>query len=135
MYNIESVQQSNCVKTYIDKCSSIIISVRKGGVDSNERATIEYLLSKDLNKIKIERNQSLGRFNHKLDVEWNDVLFKLDEIMLLYLQDKRFDTVKINKKSKNGVELKSTSNWDESGKLVWTENKINKTYNNSNNYF
>jgi hypothetical protein len=137
-YNKESAQQSNCVKTYIGKCSSIIVSVRKGDNDSDERATIEYKISKPSGKLSIERVQSLGRFNNKLDDEWNDILFKLDEVMLYYVKDERFDTVQIKKKCKNGVELNSTSDWNDNGKLFWTENKINKSegYNNFlENYF
>jgi hypothetical protein len=126
-YNKESAQQSNCVKTYIGKSSSIIISIRKGHIDSDERATIEYRLTKPSGKLNIERIQSLGRFNNKLDEEWNDILFKLDDVMLYYIKDKRFDTVQIKKKCKNGVEFNSTSDWNDNGKLFWTENKINNT--------
>lgn len=137
-YNNESAQQSNCVKTYIGKCSSIIVSLRKGNIDSDERATIEYLLTKPLGKLNIERVQSLGRFNGRLDEEWNDILFKLDEVMLYYIKDERFDTVQIKKKCKNGVELNSTSDWNANGRLFWTQNKINKTeahHNFLDNYF
>ena len=126
-YNEESAQQSNCVKTYIGKCSSVIVSIRKSDIDSDERATIEYLLTKTSGKFNIERIQSLGRFNGKLDEEWNDVLFKLDKVMLYYIQDEKFDTVQIKKKCTNGVELDSTSDWNANGRLFWTQNKINKT--------
>ena len=44
-YNQESALQSNCVKTYIGKVGSIIISLRDGSNDSNTRATIEYKLT------------------------------------------------------------------------------------------
>jgi hypothetical protein len=137
-YNKESAQQSNCVKTYIGKCSSIIVSVRKGDNDSDERATIEYKISKPLSKLSVERVQSLGRFNNKLDDEWNNILFKLDEVMLYYIQDEKFDTVQIKKKCTNGVELNSTSDWNDNGLLYWTQNKINKTEEHLNlldNYF
>jgi len=137
-YNKESAQQSNCVKTYIGKCSSIIVSIRKGDIDSDERATIEYLITKHSGNLNIERVQSLGRFNNKLEEEWNDILFKLDEVMLYYVKDERFDTVQIKKKCKNGVELNSTSDWNANGRLFWTQNKINKTEEHHNfldNYF
>jgi len=137
-YNKESTQQSNCVKTYIGKCSSIIVSIRKGHIDSDERATIEYILTKPSDKLNVERVQSLGRFNNKLEEKWNDILFKLDEVMLYYVKDERFDTVQIKKKCKNGVELNSTSDWNANGRLFWTQNKINKTETHHNfldNYF
>jgi hypothetical protein len=114
------------------------VSVRKGDNDSDERATIEYKISKPLSKLSVERVQSLGRFNNKLDDEWNNILFKLDEVMLYYIQDEKFDTVQIKKKCTNGVELNSTSDWNDNGLLYWTQNKINKTEEHLNlldNYF
>ena len=132
-YNAESNLQSNCVKTYIGKCASIIISLRKGDYESDERATIEYYLKKssDDDEININRIQSLGRFNTRLSEEWNDVLFRLDEVMLSYIEDDKFETVKIKKECKNGKELTSDSTWKDNGsglpeRLVWIENEINK---------
>ena len=137
-YNLESHLQSNCVKTYIDICGSIIISLRKGNDTSDDRATIEYVLNKSVgtDKISIERFQSLGRFNNRLSEEWNDVLFKLDEVMLSYVKDKRFETVKIIKKT-NGKEFTSDSTWEEFGSeiprtLIWCEDNIMKNEMNFN---
>jgi hypothetical protein len=39
-YNEESAYQNNCVRTYVDKCSSVIVSLRNA--NGNERGTIEY---------------------------------------------------------------------------------------------
>ena len=137
-YNLESHLQSNCVKTYIDICGSIIISLRKGNDTSDDRATIEYVLNKSVgtDKISIERFQSLGRFNNRLSEEWNDVLFKLDEVMLSYVKDNRFETVKIIKKT-NGKEFTSDSTWEEFGSeilrtLIWCEDNIMKNEMNFN---
>ena len=123
-YNGESLIQSNCVKTYVGRASSMIVSVRKGNTESNERATIEYKLTNSDGEVNIKRIQSLGRFNGKLNEEWNEVLFNLDKIMLSYIQDKRFETVQIKKECKNGVILNSKSEWDEYGNLFWSD----KTY-------
>ena len=137
-YNLESHLQSNCVKTYIDKCGSIIVSLRKGNNTSDDRATIEYVLNKSVgtDKISIERFQSLGRFNNRLSEEWNDVLFKLDEVMLSYVKDNRFETVKIIKKT-NGKEFTSDSTWEEFGSeiprtLIWCNDNIMKNEMNFN---
>ena len=137
-YNLESHLQSNCVKTYIDKCGSIIISLRKGNDTSDDRATIEYVLNKSVgtDKISIERFQSLGRFNNRLSEEWNDVLFKLDKVMLSYVKDNRFETVKIIKKT-NGKEFTSDSTWEEFGSeiprtLIWCDDNIVKNEMNFN---
>jgi hypothetical protein len=125
-YNQESAIQSNCVKTYIGKCGSMIVSLRQGGVDSDVRATVEYKLSQALvsKTIYVDRVQSLGRFNKKLTEEWDDVLFKLDKRMLYYVKDENFDTVKIKKVHKSGLELDSTSNWSDDGRLAWDTDKI-----------
>jgi hypothetical protein len=126
-YNEESYVQSNCVKTYVNYCDSIIISLRRGGDNSNDRATIQYKLTKNLiNKsISINRVQTLGRFNKKLSEKWNDVLFKLDQRMLYYIKNEKFDTVKLKTFYKSGLELESTSIWEDNGYLTW-ENLINK---------
>ena len=104
----------------------MIVSLRKGGVDSDVRATIEYSLSKGLinDKINISRVQSLGRFNNKLPDEWDDVLFKLDERMLYYIENEKFDTVKIKKICKSGLELESSSYWKSCGRLGWDKTEI-----------
>jgi len=77
-YNLESFIQSNCVKGYIARASSIIISLRKGSDESNERATIEFFVSKNKNKIVFSRTQTLGKFNQSLSKEWDDILNRLD---------------------------------------------------------
>jgi hypothetical protein len=126
-YNEESLVQSNCVKTYIGKAGSIIISLRKGGVDSEKRATIEYQITKSLmnENIHINRVQSLGRFNMKLSDEWKEVLLKLDERMLYYIHEFEFDTVKIKKILKSGLEFESSSYWKSDGRLAWDDKEIN----------
>ena len=124
-YNEESSTQSNCVKTYVGRPSSFIISLRKGY--HGDRATIEYNLTKVDDKVKIKRIQSLGRFNNRLGEEWNDVLFKLDEVVLSSVKDKRFETVKISKECKNGVKLNSDSEFDHGGKLRWTYKNIDSS--------
>jgi len=120
-YNEESYIQSNCVKTYIGKPSSFIISLRKGMF--GDRATIEYKLTKVGEHIVPLRVQSLGKFNDKLTEEWNEILFKLDKVILSCIKDKRFETVKIIKECMNGVTLKSDTYWDEEN-LKWTYKNI-----------
>ena len=124
-YNEESITQSNCVKTYIGKPSSFIVSLRKGFF--GDRATIEYKLVKDREHIIPKRVQSLGKFNDKLSEEWNEILFKLDEVILSCIEDIRFETVKIIKECKNGVTLKSDTYWDEEN-LKWTYKNIESRY-------
>ncbi len=89
-YNMESFLQSNCVRTYTDKPASIIISLRKGGIHSKTRATIEYKIENDFDKIKFNRVQSLGRYNEKLDESWTKVLIELDTKMFYTLENDIF---------------------------------------------
>lgn len=119
-YNGESSVQSNCVKTYISRPNSLIISLRKGSGDSEERATIDYKLTLDRkhNLVNAERIQSLGKFNKSLDPSWNVALFKLDLIVLSCVMTK-FEPFKIVKETKSGFIFNSESDWDENGNLVW----------------
>jgi hypothetical protein len=54
------------------------VSLRKNSKDSNERATIEFLISKNKDIIQYSRVQTLGRFNKALSDDWNDVIERLD---------------------------------------------------------
>ena len=80
-YVNESVHQSNCVRTYQDRPSSLIISLRK---EDGERASIEYRPSigkfgMNVNQpVNFKRVQTLGRFNNVLDDTWDDAIFYLD---------------------------------------------------------
>lgn len=123
-YNEESMVQSNCVKGYIGKSSSLIISVRKDSLDSSERATVEYVLYKKNEKINFRRTQFLGRFNSSLSEDWVSMILKLDERVLSCIEDKRYETVKIKKICSNGVEMYSDSNWNDEGNLRWTYKNI-----------
>ena len=77
-YNIESFIQSNCVRTYVSRPESIILSVRRNDVDNKERASVEYRITGDNDDINLIRVQSLGRFNKVLDVSWDEILKVLD---------------------------------------------------------
>jgi hypothetical protein len=77
-YNMESFIQSNCVKGYVDRAPSLIISFREGSQDSKVRATIEFTISEENKLFKLKRVQTLGRFNKGLDNEWKKPLMMLD---------------------------------------------------------
>lgn len=128
-YNEESSYQSNCVKTYISRPSSLIISLRDRLTNSTERATIEYKIFKKNKEIRCERVQSLGRFNNYLNDKWESYLLKLDKQVLSCVNNKNFETIKIIKKCMNGLEIKSNSIWDDNGNLIWDNKNIhNSTY-------
>ena len=127
-YNEESNYQSNCVKGYIGKPSCLIISVRCGQF-LEERATIEYSLTKKDDKIFANRVQSLGKFNQKLEAQWTTVLLKLDQVVLSCVRDERFETVKLTKECSNGAVLNSDTYWNNDGKLRWVVQNIDNSYN------
>ena len=129
-YNNESLVQSNCVKSYIGRPGSFIISLRMGGVDSEERITIEYRIVYLINneKVHTDRVQTLGRFNSPIDESWTDILLKLDERVLSCHQDKNFEPVKITKECSNGMILKSDSHFEENGSLKWSYKKSEELF-------
>jgi len=108
-YNNESFFQSNCVKTYIRRVDSLLISMRRGQGDTEERASIEYRIRLNNDKtFNLDRVQTLGKRNDRLDDTWDDALFKLDS-RIWDLQDGGFfDTLQIKGEFKN-KEL--FSNW------------------------
>jgi hypothetical protein len=123
-YNEESATQNNCVKTYIGRPSSFIISLRKGSIEGDDRATIEYRIKMVDGKIDAQRVQTLGKYNSRLTEEWDNVLLKLDNIVLSSIKDKRFETPSITKKCMNGVNFDSDSYFDNDGTIRWTFNRI-----------
>jgi hypothetical protein len=99
-YNNESFFQNNCVKTYIKRVGSLLISLKRGEGDLEERASIEYdivplVWSNGEFEFKLNRVQTLGKFNHRLDSSWDDVLVKLDERISVMEYEKLFDTLQI----------------------------------------
>jgi hypothetical protein len=124
-YNEESSTQSNCVKSYVSRPTSIIVSLRN---DENERATIEYQLRKIDEEVIINRVQSLGKRNQPLSSDWGGVLLSLDKIMLSYIKDKNFDVVKVIKENKMGMRFESNSVWGDYNSLVWEDKRINQGF-------
>ena len=129
-YNEESLTQSNCVKGYVARPASIIISLR----DGNDRATIEYQVSQPLDNLNIKRVQSLGKFNKSLSSDWEEVLLNLDKIMLYFIKDKNFELVKVIKENGLRMKIESGSEWVTNAwggtTLTWNNPGIN-----NNNHF
>ena len=128
VYNQESISQSNCVKGYIGKVGSIIVSLRKNDIESDDRGTVQYVLNKVDDKVFALRVQNLGRFNGKLGEEWNEALNHLDNKLYMCVIDKKYENVKLKKECTNGVILHSDSKWDDNGALKWTCENIENGY-------
>lgn len=125
-YNEESLIQSNCVKGYVSRPESIIISLR----DGNNRATIEYQVKLVDEKIIINRVQSLGKRNQTLTSNWDEVMLSLDKIMLSFIKDENFELVKVVKENSFGMKIHSGSEWKQNAwggsTLFWENSKISK---------
>lgn len=122
-YFEESSVQSNCVKTYVNKPSSLIISLRKDGDESNVRATIEYLIRKDGEDINIKRVQTLGRFNKSLEPSWNEAINQLDNRINMFLKNGLFTTPKVSVELAGKV-IESGTKFNNYGTLVWDNESI-----------
>jgi hypothetical protein len=98
-YNNESFFQSNCVKTYVKSVGSVLISLRRGEGETEERASIEIevtpLVWPDEMYFNLRRVQTLGKRNTRLDNSWDDVLSKLDERIEYIVRERLFDTLQI----------------------------------------
>lgn len=83
-YADESLIQSNCVRSYIDRESSLIVSLREDSKNGKARASIEYRIGEnEKNKnITLKRVQTLGKFNAALDKEWKTPIEDLDTRIL-----------------------------------------------------
>lgn len=117
-YIEESSHQNNCVRTYVDRASSFIVSYRKGSPDSKERATIEYKIRKRKNDmIGLFRVQTLGRFNKNLTEEWDSPIELLDEIIFDNIESlKNISIKKITAIETNIIDGHFT---DDNNELVW----------------
>jgi hypothetical protein len=105
-FNEESSFQNNCVRTYVERPNSFIISLRNE--TTGDRGTIEYTIIKK-NKVgddvELLRTQYLGKFNRKLE-GWDEVLSFLDKMVESGLKNTIF-TSEIKKIFQNGHEISS----------------------------
>lgn len=110
-YIEESIVQNNCVRTYQDR-NSIIVSIRIGNKNSDERASVEYRLFQKNGQTELKRIQSLGKYNSNLGDSWNDILKQTDKIFensMEYLKQDVYLYYK-TKKSTNKYEFKPSIN-------------------------
>jgi len=137
-YNEESAYQNNCVRTYIDKCPSVIVSLRNA--NGVERGTIEYMLNYDPSKKKlnIKRVQYLGKFNKSLPESWNHIMEILDGQVNKALNSETFEmfmkTQYINNKTVKRKMILKEPNDSQLGQYYIGLVQWDKTVESSNNF-
>lgn len=125
-YNEESQTQSNCVKSYIGRASSLIISLRKNSDTSEDRLTVEYRVHypKNSNRIHLDRVQTRAKYNSDFNDDWISPLEVLDQTMNSMFNEKKFQKYKLKKTCSNGKELESDTEFDNDGNLRWAYKHI-----------
>lgn len=125
-YNDESGVQSNCVKGYIGRAGSIIISLRKSSSDSTERLTCEFRIMKvsDEKEVLIHRIQTRGKYNSEPSELWNGPLRILDKMINDLINHTDSKTYRLIKDCVNGIRLESDTHFDEFGELKWSYSPI-----------
>ena len=102
--------------------NSIIISLRAGSDNSNERATIEYRFRRN----EMIRTQSLGKFNRGLETSWDLPLEILDKRVKSLWSKKTLTLPRMKKETMNGKLIKQyVSMFDEKNPIrvepIWDE--------------
>jgi len=120
-YILESVVQSNCVRTYVES-PSMIISFRIGSPDSDNRASLEYRLTKRNNRLRLNRVQSKVRFNQPLPNEL-EIACEMFDGYLNGIMDE-FETPKLIKERFYGNEELSLKE-EKNGSFTWTDKITN----------
>lgn len=129
-YENESIIQRNCVRTYSERADCLIMSLRKGEPNGNERLTIEYQFRKNV----ILNVQTKARFNQKASEEWSEVVRILGETINKFYSDGSIKLPKIIKSYKNGKRVESNAIFPKDEKISymtpkWDNMKINSINN------
>ena len=129
-YSMESIVQSNCVRTYNNRPESIIISIRVGDIEGEERASVEYKIYGDEDNIELVRVQSLGRFNKQLDITWDSYLEEMDKRIKYIMDNNIFELPNYSVEYK-GVKLEGRIIFNDLKEIYMTPGqrgkKINRT--------
>ena len=116
-YENESMVQSNCVRTYSEKPYCFIVSLRKGSVDGDIRASIELRYSPDNVKVV----QKLGKYNKGLSEEWLTPINELETFADYLYKKAMIKLPEMTKKYSNGKKSKEVA-------IFKNEDKIHNMY-------
>jgi hypothetical protein len=133
-YEGESMVQSNCVRTYSEKPYCFIVSLRKGNVDSDVRASIEFRYWVDGIKVV----QKLGKYNKGLSEEWLSPIHELEGFANYLYSKGMIKLPEMSKRFPNGKTTKCFAEFKDEDKIrnmypVWSDN--NSLLENEPNYY
>lgn len=126
-YNFESITQNNCVRTYIQKPSALIISLRENSNTSTNKLTIEYNLvcndweTKDITLVRV---QTRRKSNMQPGPEWDEPLRLLDLRIKELCKQKLFTLPKITVTFRNTNKVESDLLIGEDGFIQWDNRAV-----------
>ena len=126
-YNFESMTQNNCVRTYINKPSAMIISLREGSNTGKNKLTIEYNLvctDWETKEITLKRVQTKRKSNMIPEPEWDEPLRILDLRIKELCKQKLFTLPKIQVTFKNMSKIESGLNIGDDGFIQWDNRAV-----------
>lgn len=127
-YNFESITQNNCVRTYVNKAISVIISLRYGHKSGKDKLTIEYnIINKDKD-VYLARVQTKQKSNMTPEPEWDEPLKILDLRIKELCKQKIFTLPSIKITFNNNKVITSNIIADD-GVIQWDNASVNMNSN------
>jgi len=128
-YNSESIVQSNCVRTYVEKPNCLIISLRNGNKNSEDRATLEYQYRRN----EIIRIQSRSKYNNDVPPSWEQTLEILDYRISKLYKDGKLTLPSLTKEYPNGVVINRYSVFEKETDVINTVHRLTPCWDDSIN--
>lgn len=128
-YNSESIVQSNCVRTYVEKPNCLIISLRNGNKNSEDRATLEYQYRRN----EIIRIQSRSKYNNDIPPSWEQTLEILDYRISKLYKDGKLTLPSLTKEYPNGVVINRYSVFEKETDVINTVHRLTPCWDDSIN--
>ena len=128
-YNSESIVQSNCVRTYVEKPNCLIISLRNGNKNSEDRATLEYQYRRN----EIVRIQSRSKYNNDVPPSWEQTLEILDYRISKLYKDGKLTLPSLTKEYPNGVVINRYSVFEKETDVINTVHRLTPCWDDSIN--
>lgn len=129
-YNFESITQNNCVRTYINKPTSVIVSLRNGSKTSTDKLTIEYSIrcNPEEEDIKLIRVQTKRKSNMQPTEEWDEPVRLMDKRINELCKQKLFTLPKIQVTFSSNTKIESDLSISEEGVVQWENRSVHMGY-------